>query len=148
MLAAVCRGFGRPLAIEEVVLDPPGPGEVEVEVAACAVCHSDILYADGAWGGTLPAVYGHEAAGVVRAVGSGVTEVRPGDHVVVTLIRSCGHCPSCSQGAQVTCETRTASAARSHGLSRWRLSQSRRKSGSTSDHARPRYRGSCDISQP
>ncbi len=106
MLAAVCTGFGRPLALEEVVLDPPGPGEIEVDVAACAVCHSDILYADGAWGGTLPAVYGHEAAGVVRAVGSGVTEVRPGDHVVVTLIRSCGHCPSCSQGALVTCETR------------------------------------------
>ena len=106
MLAAVCTGFGRPLALEEVVLDPPGPGEIEVDVAACAVCHSDILYADGAWGGTLPAVYGHEAAGVVRAVGSGVAEVRPGDHVVVTLIRSCGHCPSCSQGALVTCETR------------------------------------------
>ena len=71
----------------------PGPGEVEVEVAACAVCHSDILFADGAWGGTLPAVYGHEAAGVVRTVGPGVAEVRPGDHVVVTLIRSCGQCP-------------------------------------------------------
>ena len=106
MLAAVCTGFGRPLVIEEVALDPPGPGEVEVDVAACAVCHSDILYAEGAWGGVLPAVYGHEAAGVVRAVGPGVGDLRPGDHVVVTLVRSCGHCPSCSQGARVTCETR------------------------------------------
>lgn len=105
MRAAVCTAFGQPLVIEEVVLDPPGPGEIEVEVAACAICHSDILYAEGAWNGKLPAVYGHEAAGVVRAVGPGVVGLRPGDHVVVTLIRSCGHCGSCIQGSLVTCET-------------------------------------------
>jgi Zn-dependent alcohol dehydrogenase len=104
MQAAVCRAFGEPLAIEEVALDPPGPGEVAVDLAACAICHSDIIFADGGWGGALPAVYGHEAAGVVRAVGQGVTNLRPGDHVVVTLIRSCGHCGSCIQGVPVTCE--------------------------------------------
>jgi Zn-dependent alcohol dehydrogenase len=77
-----------------------------VKLAACAICHSDILYAEGAWGGELPAVYGHEAAGVVTKVGAGVLDLAPGDHVVVTLIRSCGHCPSCAAGAPVTCETR------------------------------------------
>jgi len=105
MQAAVCRAFGEPLVIEEVALDPPGPGEVAVDLAACAICHSDIIFADGGWGGQLPAVYGHEAAGVVREVGPGVADIRPGDHVVVTLIRSCGHCGSCAQGAPVTCET-------------------------------------------
>ena len=105
MKAAVCRAFGEPLVIEEVALDPPGTGEVAVDLAACAICHSDIIFADGGWGGTLPAVYGHEAAGVVRQVGRGVDDIRPGDHVVVTLIRSCGQCGSCAQGAPVTCET-------------------------------------------
>ena len=105
MKAAVCRAFGEKLMIEEVDLAPPRAGEVRVKVAACAICHSDILFADGAWGGTLPAVYGHEAAGIVEEVGPGVTHLKPGDHAVVTLIRSCGHCPSCSRGAQVRCET-------------------------------------------
>jgi Zn-dependent alcohol dehydrogenase len=106
MRAAICRAFGQPLTIEEITCDPPGPGEIEVKLAACAICHSDILYAEGAWGGELPAVYGHEAAGVVTKVGAGVLDLAPGDHVVVTLIRSCGHCPSCAAGAPVTCETR------------------------------------------
>jgi len=105
MKAAVCRAFGEPLVIEEVALDAPGTGEVAVDLAACAICHSDIIFADGGWGGQLPAVYGHEAAGVVRQVGQGVVSIRPGDHVVVTLIRSCGHCGSCAEGEPVTCET-------------------------------------------
>ena len=104
MRAAVCHAFGQPLAIEEVELDVPGAGEIAVDIAACAICHSDILYADGAWGGALPAVYGHEAAGVVRGLGAGVKGFAPGDHVVVTLIRSCGTCPSCGHGHPVTCE--------------------------------------------
>ncbi len=106
MRAAVCRAFGQPLSIEEVTLDPPGEGDIEVELAACAICHSDILFADGAWGGILPAVYGHEAAGIVRGVGAGVLDLAPGDHAVVTLIRSCGHCPCCASGMPVTCENR------------------------------------------
>jgi S-(hydroxymethyl)glutathione dehydrogenase/alcohol dehydrogenase len=105
MKAAVCREFGKPLTIEEVDLAPPRAGEVRVRLAACAICHSDIIFADGGWGGALPAVYGHEAAGVVAEVGPGVTHLKPGDHAVVTLIRSCGHCPSCSAGRQVLCET-------------------------------------------
>ncbi|MCC6007977.1 MAG: Zn-dependent alcohol dehydrogenase [Rhodobacteraceae bacterium] len=103
--AAICREFGAPLSVETVRLRPPGPGEVEVRLQACAICHSDIAYARGAWGGPLPAVYGHEAAGIVAAVGPGVQRVRPGESVVVTLIRSCGHCPSCAAGAPTICET-------------------------------------------
>lgn len=102
--AAVCRAFGKPLVIEEVTIARPGPGEVAVDVKACAICHSDISYAEGAWGGPLPAVYGHEAAGVVAAVGRGVKAVKPGDHVVVTLIRSCKTCHYCKRGSEVMCE--------------------------------------------
>ena len=102
--AAVCRAFGAPLSIETIELADPGPGEVLVRMAACAICHSDIFYMDGAWGGDLPAVYGHEAAGVVEAVGPGVTRLKPGDHVVATLIRNCGFCPACAEGAPVFCE--------------------------------------------
>jgi S-(hydroxymethyl)glutathione dehydrogenase / alcohol dehydrogenase len=103
--AAVCREFGKPLVVEEIELADPGPGEIRVKLAACAICHSDIFYMDGAWGGALPAVYGHEAAGVVEVVGGGVAHVKPGDHVVVTLIRSCGHCGPCADGDQVFCDT-------------------------------------------
>ena len=102
--AAVCRALGKPLRVETVELADPGPGEVLIRTAACAICHSDIFYVDGAWGGDLPAVYGHEAAGVVEAVGEGVTRLKPGDHVVATLIRNCGFCPACAEGAPVFCE--------------------------------------------
>lgn len=105
MKAAVCYEFGEPLVIEEVTIAPPQAGEVMVKLVACAICHSDIHYMEGAWGGTLPAIYGHEAAGVVVGVGSGVERTRPGDHVVVTLIRSCGYCYFCTQGQPHLCET-------------------------------------------
>ena len=104
MKAAVCREFGAPLVIEELTLADPGPGEVKVRMVATAICHSDITYAEGGWGGTLPAVYGHEGAGVVESVGAGVSTVTVGDHVVVTLIRSCGRCHGCVQGKPVTCD--------------------------------------------
>jgi S-(hydroxymethyl)glutathione dehydrogenase/alcohol dehydrogenase len=102
--AAVCRRFGGPLSIEEIEIAEPGPGELLVKLSACAICYSDISYVDGAWGGDLPAVYGHEAAGIVERVGIGVANLKPGDHVVVTLIRSCGRCASCTDGAPVFCE--------------------------------------------
>jgi Zn-dependent alcohol dehydrogenase len=103
--AAVCREFGRPLSIEQLTLAEPNHGEVQVRIKACAICHSDINYAEGAWGGTLPAVYGHEAAGIVETVGEGVSHVKPGDHVVVTLVRSCGTCGCCEQGFYGSCES-------------------------------------------
>lgn len=105
MKAAVCREFGKPLSVEDVNIADPGPGEILVKMAACAICHSDIIFIDGGWGGELPAVYGHEASGVVEAVGSGVETLKVGDHVVATLIRSCGHCHYCAQGALVACDT-------------------------------------------
>ncbi len=107
--AAVAREFGAPLTIETINIADPQMGEVEVTLKACAICHSDISYMDGAWGGTLPAVYGHEAAGYVSAVGAGVRGVAVDDPVVVTLIRACGTCPSCASGKPVACETDHAS---------------------------------------
>ena len=103
--AAVAHAFGQPLSIEDVELARPNSGEVEVTLEACAICHSDITYLDGGWGGSLPAVYGHEAAGRISALGDGVTGLKPGDAVVVTLIRSCGTCPSCCTGRPTGCET-------------------------------------------
>ncbi len=105
MKAAVCHEFGKPLVVEDVNLRKVRKGEVEVKLSACAICHSDILFADGAWGGHLPAVYGHEAAGHVSAIGAGVAGYRLGDAVLVTLIRSCGHCVPCSGGQPARCET-------------------------------------------
>ena len=103
--AAVAHAFGQPLSIEEVELAQPKSGEVEVTLDACAICHSDITYLDGGWGGSLPAVYGHEAAGRISRLGDGVTGLKPGDAVVVTLIGSCGTCPSCCTGRPTGCET-------------------------------------------
>lgn len=100
--AAVCRAFGEPLAIEELTLAAPGPGEVRVDVAASAICHSDISFIDGLWGGELPAVWGHEAVGRVVEVGDGV-DLALGSTVVVTLIRSCGECHFCRRGHTVAC---------------------------------------------
>jgi Zn-dependent alcohol dehydrogenase len=102
--AAVCHAFGEPLSVEDVELRGPGPGEVSVQLAACAICHSDVAFMQGAWGGELPAVYGHEAAGIVDEVGPEVRGVAPGDHVVVTLVRSCGGCPQCRRGQPALCE--------------------------------------------
>lgn len=103
--AAVCHEFGKPLVIEDVELRAPGDGEIEVTLAAVAICHSDISYADGAWGGSLPAVYGHEAAGVITNMGSGVSGYEVGDSVVVTLIRSCANCAPCASGQPTICTT-------------------------------------------
>lgn len=103
VIAAVCREFGAPLSIEEITVAPPGRGQVKVAVEACAICHSDIHLAEGAWGGSLPAVYGHEAAGVVSELGEGVDSVALGDPVVISLIRSCGACHDCARGLPVNC---------------------------------------------
>ena len=101
--AAVCHSFGEPLVIEEITIRPPEGSEVEVTLDAVAICHSDISYIDGAWGGSLPAVYGHEAAGRITRTGDYVKGLAVGDPVVVTLIRACQSCPSCAAGSPVTC---------------------------------------------
>jgi Zn-dependent alcohol dehydrogenase len=104
--AAVCHRFAEPLAIERVTLDPPGRDEVRLKVTACAICHSDLAYADGAWGGPLPAVFGHEACGVVLETGPGVESPRTGERVVVSLVRSCGTCARCREGTPALCSAR------------------------------------------
>ncbi|GLQ35604.1 alcohol dehydrogenase [Amylibacter marinus] len=103
MKAAVCRSFGQPLQIEEVTLAPPSAGQVHIRVDACAICHSDIAFIDGTFGGDLPAVYGHEAAGRVIALGEGVSDCAIGDHVIATLMRSCGTCGHCMADHPTSC---------------------------------------------
>ena len=103
--AAVCHTFGAPLTLDDIQIAPPGQGEVEVTLDAVAICHSDISFAEGAWGGHLPAVYGHEAAGRISAIGAGVEGFDHGDDVIVTLIRACGSCPTCAGGQPVSCTT-------------------------------------------
>jgi Zn-dependent alcohol dehydrogenase len=107
MKAAVCYEFGKPLVVEEVDLAPPQANEVQVRLAATAICHSDVhlIRGDwGDWGGLPPIIAGHECAGVVEAVGAGVTLAAPGDRVVVSLLRSCGRCFYCTTGAPHLCE--------------------------------------------
>lgn len=103
MKAAVCYAYGQPLVIEELTIGPPQAGEVQVRLAATAICHSDLHLLHGDWGGRTPVVAGHEAAGTVTVVGPGVTTVRPGDRVVVSLMRSCGRCFYCATGAPNLC---------------------------------------------
>jgi S-(hydroxymethyl)glutathione dehydrogenase / alcohol dehydrogenase len=104
MRASVLREPGRPPAVESVWLDPPGPGEVRVRVAAAGVCHSDVHLADGALGdGRWPLVLGHEGAGVVDEIGEGVTGVSVGEHVVFCLVASCGVCEACRSGHRTLC---------------------------------------------
>lgn len=105
MRAVVLRAPRRPVGVETVLLDPPGAGEVLVRVAAAGVCHSDVHLADGLLGeGRCPLVLGHEGAGVVEAVGDGVAGVRPGDHVVFSIVPSCGVCTQCRSGRPTLCE--------------------------------------------
>lgn len=94
--AAVLEEFGRPLVVQDVELEGPRAGEVLVRVHACGVCHTDLYTASGADPtGYAPCVLGHEGAGVVAAVGEGVTSLRPGDHVVTLFAPECGACVHC-----------------------------------------------------
>src|SRR3954466_2516274 len=94
--AAVLEDFGQPLVVQEVALDAPGPGEVLVRLAACGVCHTDMYTASGADpSGYAPTVLGHEGAGVVEAVGEGVTSLKPGDHVLTLFSPQCRDCVHC-----------------------------------------------------
>ena len=103
--AAVLESAGSPLVVEEVALGGPGRGEVLVRVAACGVCHSDLHIIKGEWAGfEPPIIVGHEAAGVVEAVGAGVTTVAPGDHVVLVWKTRCGQCRSCANGWPHLCD--------------------------------------------
>jgi S-(hydroxymethyl)glutathione dehydrogenase / alcohol dehydrogenase len=94
--AAVLEEFAKPLVVQDVELDAPGPGEVLVRLAACGVCHTDLYTASGADpSGYAPTVLGHEGAGVVEEVGEGVTSLAPGDHVVTLFSPQCRECVHC-----------------------------------------------------
>src|SRR6058998_1215173 len=94
--AAVLEEFGAPLEVQELELAEPKAGEALVRLAACGVCHTDLFTASGADpSGYVPCVLGHEGAGVVEAVGEGVTSVGVGDHVVTLFAPECGECIHC-----------------------------------------------------
>ena len=104
MKAAVMREVRKPLTIEDVEIDNPKSHEVLVRTAACGVCHSDLHFIDGFYAAPSPVILGHEAAGVVEKVGSEVTYVKPGDHVITCLSVFCGHCEFCTTGRPFSCE--------------------------------------------
>ena len=104
MKAAVLREVNKPLEIEDVQLADPGPREVLVRTVAAGVCHSDLHFQNGSYPYPLPAVLGHESAGVVEAVGSMVDYVKPGDHVITCLSAFCGHCEDCLTGHMSLCQ--------------------------------------------
>ena len=93
--AAVCPAVGSALEVVDVGLDDPKAGEVRVRMGASGVCHSDLSVVNGTLLSPLPAVLGHEGAGVVEAIGEGVTLVRPGDHVITLFAPECGECVHC-----------------------------------------------------
>ena len=103
MKAAVLREVGKPLQIEDVQINKPGPHEVLIRTAAAGVCHSDLHFIEGSYPHPLPAVLGHESAGVVEQVGSEVRTVKPGDHVITCLSAFCGHCEFCLTGHMSLC---------------------------------------------
>lgn len=103
MKAALLRAVDTPLEIDEIEIDEPGPTEVSIEVLAAGLCHSDLRFIEGAFNHPLPAVLGHESAGVVKAVGKDVDYVAPGDHVVTSLSVSCGSCGPCAASKPHLC---------------------------------------------
>jgi S-(hydroxymethyl)mycothiol dehydrogenase len=99
----VARGKGEPVEITTVLVPDPGPGEALVAVQACGVCHTDLHYREGGIGQDFPYLLGHEAAGVVEAVGDGVTGVAPGDFVILNWRAVCGECRACQRGRPWYC---------------------------------------------
>jgi len=102
--AAVLYEYDQPLRIESLELAEPRDNEIAVKLAASGVCHTDLSVQRGSLPLPPPAVLGHEGAGVVEAVGSGVTHLRPGDHVVLSWVQNCGRCPYCVAGRHHLCE--------------------------------------------
>src|ERR1041385_5129560 len=101
--AVVARSKGAPVTIETINVPSPGPGEAVVQVQACGVCHTDLHYKEGGIGDDFPYLLGHEAAGVVEAVGPDVTDVAPGDFVILNWRAVCGNCRACTRGEPWYC---------------------------------------------
>lgn len=109
MGAAMPYAMSKPLSIEEVELRDPGPGEILVRMGAAGLCHSDLSVINGDRPRPTPMALGHEAAGVVEALGPGVSDLEKGDHVVLVFVPSCGHCNPCAEGRPALCEPGAAS---------------------------------------
>ncbi len=105
--AAVLYEVNKPLVIEDVSLPNPGPREELIRTSVASLCHSDLHFMEGLYPHPLPAVLGHESAGVVEKVGSDVNYVKPGDHVVTCLSVFCGTCDNCTTGRTVLCTDTT-----------------------------------------
>ena len=99
----VARAKGEPVSIETIVVPDPGPGEAIVQIQACGVCHTDLHYREGGINDDFPFLLGHEAAGIVESVGDGVTNVKPGDYVILNWRAVCGNCRSCRKGKPWIC---------------------------------------------
>ena len=99
----IARAKGAPVEIVDVIVPDPGPGEAVVKIEACGVCHTDVHYREGGINDEFPFLLGHEAAGVVEAVGEGVTNVAPGDFVILNWRAVCGQCRSCARGRPQYC---------------------------------------------
>ncbi|MBY8862946.1 S-(hydroxymethyl)mycothiol dehydrogenase [Nocardia sp. CA2R105] len=107
--AVVAHGKGEPVAVETIIVPAPGPGEAVVRVQACGVCHTDLDYREGRISDEFPFLLGHEAAGLVESVGAGVTEIEPGDFVILNWRAVCGQCRACRKGNLHYCvDARTA----------------------------------------
>src|ERR1700680_4483760 len=104
MGASTLYAVSKPLSIEALDLDSPGPGEVLVKIGAAGLCHSDLSTINGVRPRPTPMAMGHEAAGIVEEVGPGVSDLKRGDHVVLTFVPSCGHCLPCAEGRPALCE--------------------------------------------
>src|SRR3954463_6397463 len=101
--AVVARAKGAPVEIVTINVPDPGPGEAVVKIQACGVCHTDLHYREGGINDEFPFLLGHEAAGVVESVGEGVTEVAPGDFVILNWRAVCGQCRACLRGRPLYC---------------------------------------------
>ena len=101
--AVIARAKGQPVELTTVLVPDPGPGEAVVDVQACGVCHTDLHYREGGINDEFPFLLGHEAAGVVERVGDGVTEVAPGDFVILNWRAVCGQCRACRRGRPWYC---------------------------------------------
>jgi S-(hydroxymethyl)mycothiol dehydrogenase len=99
----VARAKGEPVELTEVVVPDPGPGEALVTIQACGVCHTDLHYKEGGIGEDFPYLLGHEAAGIVDKTGPGVTDVQPGDYVILNWRAVCGQCRACAKGKPWYC---------------------------------------------
>jgi len=99
----VAMAKGEPVSLETIIVPDPGPGEAKVKIAACGVCHTDLHYRQGAINDNFPFLLGHEAAGYVEAVGEGVTDIAPGDYVILNWRAVCGDCRACRRGRPWYC---------------------------------------------